>query len=161
PGVTTQGFSTGDGVLPVQAESSLALLLPVAMPGTIVDVDVSIELEHPEPDRLAISLVSPHGTTILLSNPNGPPDVDTGTIFDDQADGTPSAPNVRNFSFDDDVATGAIQPEQALGAFIGEPAEGPWVLVIDTSDTGQEGTLNSWSLWLSTVVTGGLHPAAP
>ena len=160
PGVTTQTFATTDGVLPVQAESSLTLLLPVAMPGTIVDVDVAIDLEHPEADRLVLSLVSPRGTTVQLSNHNGAQDVFAGTTFDDQADGTPSAPNVRNFPYANGVATGTVQPEQALGAFIGEPAEGPWVLVIDTSDTGQDGTLHSWSLAISTVVTGGLHPAA-
>jgi cysteine-rich repeat protein len=162
PGVTTQTFPDTDGTLPVQAESSLELLLPVAgTAGTLVDVDVTIDLEHPEPDRLVLTLVSPSGTTVLLSNHNGAEDVFRGTTFDDQADGTPSAPNVRNFSYDAGVSTGVIQPEQALGAFIGEPAEGPWVLVIDTSDTGQDGVLHSWSLTLSTVVPGGLHPAAP
>lgn len=162
PGVTTQSFATADGVLPVQGDSSLALLLPVTgTAGTVADVDVTMDLEHPEPDRLVISLVSPNGTTVQLSNHEGREDVFRGTIFDDQADGTPSAPNLRNFSFDDGVPTGTIQPEQALGAFIGEPADGPWVLVIDTSDTGQDGTLHSWSLVLSTVVTGSLHPAPP
>jgi cysteine-rich repeat protein len=164
PGVTTRTFTSADGALPVLAESSLELLLPVAgMPGTIVDVDVTIDLVHPEPGRLVLSLVAPSGATVQLSNQNGGDNADVfaGTTFDDQATGTPSAPSVRNFEYTAGVATGTIQPEQALGALLGQAAEGPWVLVIDTSNTGEDGVLRSWSLVVSTVTTGGLHPGAP
>jgi cysteine-rich repeat protein len=74
-----------------------------------------------------------------------------GTTFDDQASGTPSAPNARNFDYADGEATGPVQPEGALGALVGESPEGPWVLVISDDTGGQQGTLNSWSLTVSTL----------
>lgn len=130
-------------------------------PGVVVDVEVTIDLEHLDPSHLDLYLVSPSGTTVTLSTDNGASfdDVFAGSTFDDQASGMPSAPNVRNFTYTNLAATGAIQPEEALGKLIGEPAAGPWALVVNDDSGGSRGTLRSWSLTLSTLSS--LAPAAP
>src|SRR4029434_9912127 len=99
--------------------------------------DLTIDIAHPTADQLDISLVSPSGRTVTLTTDNGAQndDVFAGTTFDDQAAGPPSMPNVRNFTFTNLVATGPIQPEGAMAAFMGEAAAGPWALVL-VDDSG-------------------------
>ncbi len=140
--------------MPIPDGDSLTSILTVAgVPGVLVDVDVAVDIAHPQPDQLDVFLVSPSGTTVTLTTDNGGgnDDVFAGTLFDDQAAGTPSAPNVRNFTYANGVATGAIQPEEPLGALFGESANGPWALVVVDDTFGQTGTLRGWSLTISTV----------
>src|SRR5262245_8271104 len=132
PGLTTTQITSPDADLPIPDGGSLISLLDVDLPGVVVDVDLALDVTHPQPDQLDIYLVSPTGTTVTLTTDNGGgnDDVFHPVTFDDQADGTPSAPNVRNFTYVNLVPTGPIQPEGAMGAFVGEPVTGPWALVI-------------------------------
>src|SRR5262245_9966863 len=161
PGLTTTQITSPDADLPIPDGGSLISLLDVDLPGVVVDVDLALDVTHPQPDQLDIYLVSPSGTTITLTTDNGAgnDDVFAGTVFDDQASGTPSAPNVRNFTYVNGVATGPVQPEEAMSAVVGEEARGPWALVVVDDTGGTTGTLHGWSLTISTV--GALHRAAP
>ncbi len=162
PGLATTTFTSTDGPVPIPDNGSVVATLDVSgLAGRIVDVDVIIDLTHTQSDNLDVSLVSPDGTTITLTSDNGGAndDVFAGTTFDDQAPGTPSAPNVRNFTYVDRTSTGPIQPEEALGALVGEAPNGLWALVVVDDAGGQTGTLRSWSLAISTVP--GWRPNAP
>ena len=161
PGISTVTIPSPDTDLPIADGGSLTSLITVTVPGVVVDVDVAIDLVHPQADQLDIFLVSPSGNTVTLTTDNGGAndDVFAGTVFDDQASGTPSAPNVRNFVYTNLVPTGPIQPEEALGALVGEPAAGPWVLVVSDDSGGQTGMLRSWSLTITTVPS--VHASAP
>jgi cysteine-rich repeat protein len=161
PGLTTVSAASPDANIPIPDNGSVVSVLNFPGAGTVVDVDVALDVTHPRPQDLDVSLVSPGGRTVTLSTDNGGDfdDVFAGTLFDDQASGTPSAPNVRNFSFVDLVPTGPLQPEEALGALIGEAAAGPWVLVVVDDQGGSTGFLRSWSLTVSTL--GGLTPGTP
>jgi len=156
PTMTTVTVPSPDADLPIPDADSLTSIITVAgVSGVLVDVDVAIDIAHPQPDQLDVFLVSPSGTTVTLTTDNGGSndDVFTGTLFDDQAPGTPSAPNVRNFTYVTGVATGPIQPEEPLGALFGESANGPWALVVVDDTSGQTGTLHGWSLTLTTVAS--------
>ena len=161
PGVITTTLASPDENLPIPDNASLVTVLPSTLTGAVVDVDLTVDLTHPTADQLDIYLVAPSGRTVTLTTDNGQQndDVFAGTTFDDQATGTPSAPNVRNFTYTNLVATGPIQPEGALAAIVGEPAAGPWALVIVDDGGGSSGMLRSWSLTLSTLSS--LPPAAP
>ena len=162
PGLSTVTVASPDTDLPIADGGSLTSLVDVSgVGGIVVDVDVTVDLVHPQPDQLDIFLVSPSGNTVTLTTDNGGgnDDVFAGTTFDDQASGTPSAPNVRNFVYTNLVATGPIQPEEALGALVGEQPNGPWVLVVSDDTGGQTGMLRSWSLTISTVPS--VRPSAP
>ncbi len=161
PGVITTTLTSTDTELPIPDNASLVTVLTSDLPGVVVDVDVTIDVTHPTSDQLDIYLVGPSGRTITLTTDNGGQndDVFAGTTFDDQATGTPSAPNVRNFTYTNQVPTGPIQPEGALSALVGETAAGPWALVVIDDTGGSTGMLHGWSLTLSTLSS--LPPAAP
>jgi cysteine-rich repeat protein len=161
PGLSTVTLASPDTDLPIPDGDALVSMLDVDAPGTIIDVDLTVDLVHPQADQLDVFLVAPSGTTIALTTDNGAgnDDVFAGATFDDQASGTPSAPCVRNLTYVDAVPVGLVQPEEAMGAVVGEPASGPWVLVVVDDSGGQTGMLRSWSLAISTVPA--LHPSAP
>jgi len=161
PGVITTTLPSTDEDLPIPDNGSLVTVLPSELGGVVVDVDVTLDLAHPTADQLDVYLVAPSGRTITLSTDNGQQndDVFAGATFDDQATGTPSAPNVRNVTYTNMVATGPIQPEGALGALVGESATGPWALVVIDDAGGGTGMLRSWSLTLTTLSS--LPPAMP
>ena len=66
---------------------------------------------------------------------------------------------MRNVVFTNAVPVGTVQPEEALGELVGEPAEGQWALVVVDDSGGQQGTLRGWSLTVSTVIV--TAPVAP
>src|SRR5262245_1271505 len=161
PGLVTKTYTSTDASVQVPDGGSLVSVITIDdLPGRLVDVDVTIDLPHTNSADLDISLVSPSGTTITLSTDNGGANdnVFAGTVFDDQAPGDP-VPSVRNFPYVDLVPTGPIQPEEALGALVGEPAQGPWALVVVDDTGGNEGTLRSWSITISVLPA--FHANAP
>src|SRR5262245_57675337 len=164
-GVTTTTVASQDGPTIVPNESSIVSLLFVDLPGEVVDVDVTLDIAHASANELAVYLISPTGTTVALTTDNGQgfDDVFAGTVFDDQAvpaadapPGTP-APHVRSVTYADFTTVGPLQPEGALGALFGDPAGGPWALVVTDDSGGSVGTLNGWSLTLTTL--SGVPPA--
>ena len=161
PGVITTTLTSTDQDLPIPDNASLVTVLTSELPGVVVDVDLTLDITHPTADQLDIYLVGPSGRTVTISTDNGQQndDVFAGTTFDDQATGTPSAPNVRNFTYTNAVATGPIQPEGAMSALVGETAAGPWALVVIDDAGGSTGMLHGWSLTISTLSS--LPPAAP
>jgi len=115
----------------------------IAVSGTVVDVNVRLNLTHTWDADLDIYLRHPDGTLVELTSDNGSSgDNYTNTIFDDEAASSilgQTAP-----------FTGTFRPEGLLSAFDGKPAAGTWKLEI-TDDEGQDtGTLNSWSLDITT-----------
>ncbi|HWP65546.1 MAG TPA: proprotein convertase P-domain-containing protein [Candidatus Limnocylindria bacterium] len=163
-GVTTTTLDALDGPTIVPNESSIVSLLFSDLPGEVVDVDVTLDLAHPTANELDVYLVSPVGTTVALTTDNGggADDVFAGTVFDDQAtapDTEPGAPapHVRSVTYTDFTPVGPLQPEGALGALFGDPAGGAWALVVTDDSGGSFGTLNGWSLTLTTI--SGVPPA--
>jgi cysteine-rich repeat protein len=161
PGIVTVALPSPDTDIPIPDNGSIVSVLNFTGGGTVVDVDVTLDIAHTRAQDLDIFLVSPGGQTITLTSDNGVDfdNVFTGTTFDDQAPGTPSATNIRNFVFTDLTPTGPLQPEEALGAAVGEAAAGPWALVVVDDAGGSTGTLRSWSLTISTL--GGVSPGLP
>jgi large repetitive protein len=111
--------------------------------GTISDVNVSLNLNHTWVGDLEISLISPTGSQMMLSNRRGGSgDNFTGTIFDD------SAPNsilegIPPFS-------GSFRPETALSELNGLAPNGIWTLRIRDLAGGDVGTFLNWTLHLKT-----------
>jgi subtilisin-like proprotein convertase family protein len=137
--------------------------------GTIFDVNVTTDISHTFSNDLQISLTSPEGTVITLSSNNGG-SVDNafvGTLWDDDANPGGLAGNSTNFGLVTDhpyilgnVTT--LAPEEALGAFIGESPVGTWTLrVADTKASADTGSLNSWSLAITTASCGAQSCVVP
>ena len=110
-------------------------------PGMLASV--WIEIDHPFTPDLDITLTSPAGTTITLSQDNN----DSvcvckkgyhQTCFTDTA--IVSVADARS------PFTGFFLPEQALATFTGEPVNGNWTLNVADDNPGSVGQLVEWSL---------------
>lgn len=133
----------------------------------IRELTVSLYLTHTFDSDLYFQLIGPDGTTVLLSDHNGGSGNDYGagcepqsfrTTFDDKS-ATPITSGVPPF-------VGVYRPQVPLSAFVGKSgtnANGNWTLhVVD--DVGLDvGTLQCWSLSISTAACtdgGGTCPGA-
>jgi subtilisin-like proprotein convertase family protein len=155
PGSTTANYPSTD-TLPRALVDIGTINSPgvVNVPGTITDVNVRINVTHTWDADLDIYLKHPDGSLVELTSDNGSSgDNYTNTIFDDEAAlliSSQSAP-----------FTGTFRPEGSLSVLDGKPAAGTWQLVV-TDDEGQDtGTLNSWSLDLTTSTTPTCNVCAP
>jgi subtilisin-like proprotein convertase family protein len=114
-------------------------LITVESTGTVMDVNVNLDITHTRTGELRLILTGPDGTVSMLSDRNGGNgDNYTNTTFDDQAelmitDGTPPF-------------NGRFRPEMALSTFNGKTVSGDWQLRINDGGAGNSGTLNSWCL---------------
>ena len=112
----------------------------------VVDIDVTLDLTHTYDGDLIITLVSPAGTQVVLSNRNGGGGDDyRDTTFDDEA--------VLRLVGLDAPFSGTFRPDENLSAFDNEPVAGDWQLVIADTVGGDFGTLNSWSLTFTTSLS--------
>jgi subtilisin-like proprotein convertase family protein len=111
--------------------------------GPIMDINVTVNIEHPNVGELQIALISPSGTSIFLSNQRGGAGANfTQTKFDDSA-GT----SIVTTTAADAPYTGRFRPEQPLSTFNGNEDAGLWSLqVIDTAANGLTGTLVSFQV---------------
>jgi len=111
--------------------------------GTVNDVNVTLNITHTFDNDLDIYLIAPGGARVELTTDNGG-----------------SNDNFTNTTFDDEVATGiqfgaapfsgTFHPEGQLSLFDGINPNGVWTLEITDDLGGDIGTLNSWSVTLST-----------
>ncbi len=117
------------------------------------DLDLNLDITHTFPGDLDITLTSPSGTEIVVTTDNGSGSDDSfaGTLFDDQAG---FGNEVTDVSYTTGVAQITLIPEGAFGAFIGEDPNGTWTLSVGDDAGGDSGTLNSWSLDITTLDQG-------
>jgi subtilisin-like proprotein convertase family protein len=104
----------------------------------ISKLNVSVNISHTYIADFEITLTSPNGTSIIL--------------FDGSCGDTDGL----EVTFDDDASTiiicgsqpvtGTIIPKELLAGFNGEFSAGNWTIEVYDGFTGDEGTLNSWSL---------------
>jgi len=152
-GTTSSYANTTPLPIPDSPAPAVSSTIVVSGEGTyLLDVDLITAITHTWNSDLDFTLTSPAGTVVTVSTDNGgsADNVFNGTLWDDQA----NAP-AQFATYADLVVETPLTVEAALGAFVGEDPNGTWTLTIG-DDTGLDtGTLNSWSLALTTV------PVAP
>ncbi|MCB0317467.1 MAG: proprotein convertase P-domain-containing protein [Bdellovibrionales bacterium] len=121
-------------------------LVVSGVPSIVRDVDITLSISHTFAADLDVVLVSPAGTEVTLTTDNGAgnDNVFQGTTFDDQATDV-----VTQYTFMDNVVATKLIPEGALWAFSGENPNGTWKLKVTDDLAPDAGTINSWSLNLS------------
>lgn len=107
--------------------------------GSISDVNIpNIDLTFLSVSDLTLTLESPMGTQVIL--------------YEEDCSGIT---NSLNLGFDDDAPNNVacppddqrvFLPKEPLSAFIGENTFGTWKLIINSSQAGQTGGLNSWDI---------------
>jgi subtilisin-like proprotein convertase family protein len=144
-------FSSSDVPASITDYTTATSTLSVSgMAAAVSDVDVSVNMTHTYVGDLEVSLISPAGTTVMLSrNRGGGGNNFDGTEFDDDAAtaiGSGSAP----FS-------GSFVPDEPLAAFNNEDPNGTWTLSVKDEAGGDTGALTSWSISLTSeeTVSGG------
>lgn len=138
--------------IPITDAGQISSTISVTTTDTyLYDVNVTVDISHTRNSDLNVVLISPSGTQVVLTSGNGGDfdNVFTGTLFDDQAITTP----VTDFEFEDNVTAPYVVPEGALAQLLGQDPNGIWTLQIDDMLTGEIGTLNGWSLDLTTLST--------
>ncbi len=149
--------------LPIPDGGTSAVTSTITVSGLdpyLLDVNVQTFLTHAYSGDMEFTLTSPAGTVVTLSSRNGGNGVDVfnGTLFDDQADPGGQIPYasahiVTNYAYVSNSVATPLVPEEALGAFIGEDPNGEWTLSLRDAEPIDVGTLNGWTLFLTTLPT--------
>ncbi|MDB5385108.1 MAG: hypothetical protein JWM11_754 [Planctomycetaceae bacterium] len=156
PGITLTTTPFSDNTSTPIADNSVTTSNVIAVSGLdpyLYDADVTINISHPSSGQLNVVLISPKGTRVTLTSGNGGnfANVFAGTTFDDQIITAP----VTDYAFQNNVVAPYVVPEGAMAQLDGEDPNGNWTLEINDTANGGVGTLNGWSLSLTTI------PVAP
>jgi subtilisin-like proprotein convertase family protein len=115
--VDAENKTTGN----IPDNGSLQRTIAVTRKVLITELDVTVELQHPRPEDLVVTLVGPDGTEAVLRSR--------------------SAAVVGRVLYDD-IAT----PVDSLEVFNGKLAAGTYTLRVEDKQAGQTGTLRNWDL---------------
>ena len=122
----------------------------------VIDVNVTINIEHEFSEDLVITLIAPDGTEVLLSSDNGSASDFTNTVFDDSA--------ASAIIDGESPFTGVFRPEEPLSNVNGINAFGDWQLRVEDNQFDGTGTLLNWTLQIVTplmVVIDKTEPNTP
>jgi subtilisin-like proprotein convertase family protein len=156
---TTQTFSTTTPVAIPTGPAVVSSTITVSGAGpSLWDVDLTTFIVHTFAADLDITLTSPQGTVVTLTTDNGAgnDNVFNGTVWDDQANPEGQVPYTTNSGVATDhpyvnlTPAASLVPEEALAAFRGEDPNGVWTLTISDDDADDGGSLDSWSLAITT-----------
>jgi subtilisin-like proprotein convertase family protein len=115
-------------------------------PSSIYKVTVKVNITHTYTGDITLSLKSPAGTWVTLSNKRGGSgDNYYSTVFDSNA--------VISISSGSAPFTGTYRPESLLTAFNGQNSNGTWELKVVDSASSDTGSINNWTLNLTEMVT--------
>ncbi len=169
PSAPTTATATGSNTTPVAIAATgnptITSQITISTPGTsILDVNVTTAITHTFSQDLQITLTHGATTVTLASNPINEvaaigdlDNVYNGTTWDDDANPGGQVPYTSNAGLASDhpyvnnVVVPLLAPSEALAAFIGEDPNGVWTLTIGDRFNGDGGSLNSWSLNITTA----------
>ncbi|HMO37002.1 MAG TPA: proprotein convertase P-domain-containing protein, partial [Gemmatales bacterium] len=140
-GIVTTNSGTLNLTIPDNNTAWTSIPLAVSgFTGSIIDVNVLLNMSHTWVGDMEFRLLGPNGTTTvnLITRRGGSGDNFVNTILDDQA---PIAISAGTAPF-----TGSFRPEQALSAFHGQNPNGTWTLQARDLAGGDVGVLHNWSL---------------
>jgi subtilisin-like proprotein convertase family protein len=128
----------------------------------LYDLNVTTFISHTSNQDLDITITSPSGKVVTLTTDNGGSnnDVFNGTVWDDQVDPDTQVPYASNNNLVTDhtysnlTVASPLVPEEPLGAFIGDNPNGNWTVAISDDTNLNGGSLNSWSLQITSLQVG-------
>jgi subtilisin-like proprotein convertase family protein len=139
----TSSASSGNVAAPIPDLSVVEVPINVPDIGAVTDLNVKIRLNHTFDGDLVVSLISPDGTAVTLSNRRGAGGDNFGTGAND-CSGTPTV-------FDDEATAaisagaapfaGSFTPDQPLSGFDGKPTAGTWKLRVSDQAGADVGTV--------------------
>ena len=138
-------FVSNDVPKQILDKSTITSDLDFSLTGkSLVDVNVSLTVQHTFDSDVDIYLIAPDGRSVTLSTDNGASGNGyINTTFDDEAENPITAESA--------PFTGVFRPEGSLSVLRGMDPAGTWQLKIIDDANSDIGTLESWSLDLSTT----------
>jgi subtilisin-like proprotein convertase family protein len=148
---TATTVATGDGGSLPDAPGTGVLEKTVTVSGAkkyLTDVDVFTNLEHHfDPGELTMRLVSPQGTTVMLSNHRG-----SGSLRSLSTTWNDAATNlITTAAWTPGQTRSQLVPEGSLGALIGQDPNGTWKLIIEDTGATDGFDLAGWNLNLTSA----------
>jgi subtilisin-like proprotein convertase family protein len=131
----TKVTSTPALALPDNDAAGVTDSLTVDVEGKVTGLSLDIDLDHTWRGDLRLTLIAPDGTEVKLHDR-------TGRSADDVKGNYP----------------GTLEPAESLDKLIGSGAKGEWQLHISDNAGYDLGTLNSWSLNVTTLGAGEVGP---
>jgi subtilisin-like proprotein convertase family protein len=131
---------------------SLVRTIDVPDSGPVSFVAVGVRIVHPRDSDLTLTLISPHGTAVIVSRRRGGDGADYGSGAKGCSGQLTWFQSIGSL---DPISTGrppfadSYAPEQPLTKLNGEEAHGRWSLRVDDKAAGEIGTLLCWQLQLS------------
>lgn len=127
----------------------------------LTDLNLLTDIEHNlDPGELTIRLMSPQGTTVLISNHRGSGSQRSlTTTWNDSATAL-----ITSAAWTPGLTRNEVVPEGSLGAFIGQNPNGDWKLIVEDTEpkdlVNTDGfVLNKWNLNITS--TDGCPPPPP
>lgn len=117
PGVSA---NIPDGTSSVTASTTVS-----GFTGSVAGVESWVEIDHPNPAELRLTLTGPDGTAVILQDHTGQPQHPINAIYG-KTDGT----------------------AQSLGAFQGRPGNGVWTLKVEDTVSGNLGRIRNFAIVL-------------
>ncbi len=149
-GTTTLVTELTSVPVPITASGSISSTIVVTDDFLIQDLDLRLNITHPNDPDLSAVLIAPNGTEIRLFTGVGITGNTlanfTDTVFDDQAP-TPIQNGGAPFR-------GRFNPQEPLNALVGRSSAGIWTLRITNASATETGTLNNWALLLRKPLPG-------
>ncbi|MEO8432741.1 MAG: S8 family serine peptidase [Acidobacteriota bacterium] len=121
---------TGSSVLIPDGSAAATVSTTISgFTGAVGTVQVWVQIDHPEPSQLRLTLIGPDGTTALLSNLTGKSDQPINAFYG--------------------LTDAAVQ---SLDRFAGKPGNGVWTLRVEDTVGGTAGRIRSFGVRLVTAV---------
>ncbi len=131
-------FETDPGTAIQGGAPAVSVPLVVTAQGTVAAAYVRVEISIPRRGDLALSLVSPSGTTARLLVPSTDPTPDVVGTFGD-----------------------TLAAADSLGTFVGQDLGGTWQLVVSDQVAGETGVVHSVTLMIQPAATANGVEALP
>jgi len=111
---------------------------------TLTDLDVLVDIPHTWPGDIELTLESPAATVVTLHDGGGGNNDNISVTYDD--DGAANAGSASH-----DLGGAAMQPSGpgTMADFNGESTNGDWTMTAADTVGGDDGTLNSWTMYMS------------
>ena len=143
-GVAVTQYTATDTPVAIIDNSTIQSTITIGNDGVIEDLDLQLDITHTWDADLIATLTSPGGTVFtLFSEVGSSGDNFSGTYFDDAA-----ADSITSGSA---PFAGTFRPVDAFAPLNGTEVVGDWVLSIEDDATQDQGTLNTWSLFVTFV----------
>ena len=126
--IAAGSFSSWTGVstaIPDGTSVAMATTTISGFTGSVASVDAWVEIDHPDPSQLRVTLIGPDGTAVVLQDHTGQHQHPINAIYGDT---TPSA--------------------QSLGAFQGKSGNGTWTLKVEDTVIGSTGRIRNFAVIL-------------